>query len=298
MSIVWTTIALIALLLPGVFFFIGLATYERLSREIIRSGVVSEIALASVVAVVLHTVCISLLSASLGFRLSHFVMPLATMPVSSKEFVLELSHRLLPAVFYFLATASIGFVLGAITAVGIVRGWLRFLAKHKWIYDIIDRDRKGGIVTAFVMTTTVEDGKVLMYRGRIHEIFLLPDGKISYVILKNCARFYMTFEAEAPTTGKQLELFSGDALQRRIWDYLLIDGNNIANILFDPSSEKIRASEEGRKALKEAMQQELERRLARELAANQAALRERVRRLGESSAHAASRQTPGSTEHS
>jgi hypothetical protein len=295
MSIVWTTIALIALLLPGVFFFIGLATYERLSREIIRSGVVSEIALASVVAVVLHTVCISLLSAIIGFRLSDFVIPLATVPVSTKEFILELSHRLVPAVLYLLGTASFGFGLGVVTAVGIVRGWLRFLAKHKWIYDVIDRGRKGGIVTAFVMTTTVEDGKVLMYRGRIHEIFLLPDGKISYVILKNCARFYMTFGAEAPTTGKQLELFQGSDLHRRIWDYLLIDGNNIANILFDPSPEKIRASEEGRRALKEALQKELERRLAREPVASQAAVRNRVRSLRETT-DAAARATQENPE--
>ena len=132
---------------------------------------------------------------------------------------------------------------------------IRFLAKHKWIYDIIDRGRKGGIVTAFVMTTTVENGKVLMYRGRVHEIFLIADGKISYVTLKNCARFYMTFGDDAPTMGKQLELFNGDGgSRRRIWDYLLIEGDNIANILFDPSAETIKVSDEGFKALMQALE--------------------------------------------
>jgi hypothetical protein len=105
------------------------------------------------------------------------------------------------------------------------------------------------------MTTTAEEGKILMYRGRLHEVFLLEDGKISYVILKNCARFYMTLGADTPTMGKQLELFNAKDRHRRVWDYLLIDGANIANILFDPSAETIRTTEEGSKALEEALRQ-------------------------------------------
>jgi hypothetical protein len=262
MSVVWTTVAIIALLLPGVFFFVGLATYERLSREIIRSGVVSEVALATMVAVVLHAICLSILSASTGFRLSAFLLPLAEYDtLSHAEMLKRLARCLVPVVSYLVLTAVVGFAFGALVAVGIVNGWLRFLAKHKWIYDVIDRGRKGGIVTAFVMTTTIENGKVLMYRGRLHEVFLIADGKISYVILKNCARFYMNFGEEAPTIGKQLELFDGST-KRRVWDYLLIDGENIANILFDPSAETIRTSGEGLKALQEeiALQREKQRR--------------------------------------
>lgn len=56
MSVAWTTIAIILALVPGVFFFIGVATYERLSREIIRSSVISKVALATTIAIALHTV--------------------------------------------------------------------------------------------------------------------------------------------------------------------------------------------------------------------------------------------------
>jgi len=254
MSVVWTTIVIIALLFPGVFFFIGLATYERLSREIIRSGVVSEIALATAVAVTLHLISLSFLSAFTGFRLSRFVMPMVDYSASpSHETATQITSRLAHVAYYFLGTATLGFAIGMLVAVGIVSGWLRFLAKHKWIYDIVDRGRKGGIVTAFVMTNTVENGNVLMYSGRVHDIFLLPDGKISYVTLKNCARFFMSFSGDAPKTGPHLDLFDGQKSYRRVWDYLLIDGDNIANILFDPSVETIRTSDEGFKALQEAL---------------------------------------------
>lgn len=246
--------AIIAFLFPGVFFFIGLSTYERLSREIIRSGVISEIALATAVAVILHVVCLSLLSAT-GFRLSQFVMPFAQYDAHIRpEQVVLVSQRLMPAALYLLATAALGFGLGAITSRGIVSGWLRFLARHKWIYDVVDRDRQGGIVTVFVMTTTIEDGKALMYRGRLHDVFLRPDGKIAYVTLKNCSRYFMSFAGAVPETGDPVDLFAGQNPLRRIWDYLLIDGDNIANILFDPSSETIQATAPGFKALEQALQ--------------------------------------------
>jgi hypothetical protein len=258
MSVVWTTIVIVALLLPGVFFFVGVATRERLSREIIRSGVVSEIALATMVAVILHTICVVVISA-FGFRLSAFLIAFTDYSSHHHEMIHRISHLFLPTVIYFLATAGLGFGCGCLVAVGIVQGPLRFLAKHKWVYDIVDRDRKGGTVTAFVMTDTVESGKVLMYRGRVHEVFLVADGKISYVVLKNCARFYMTFDDGVPTTGKQLELFNkADAAKRRLWDYLLIEGENIKNILFDPSPETIRTSDEGLKALHDALRQQQE----------------------------------------
>jgi hypothetical protein len=43
MSIAWTSILIIALLLPGVFFFIGYATGDRYTREIVKSSAIGEI---------------------------------------------------------------------------------------------------------------------------------------------------------------------------------------------------------------------------------------------------------------
>jgi hypothetical protein len=62
--------------------------------------------------------------------------------------------------------------------------------------------------------------------------------------------------------SKQLDLFDGGNTNRRVWDYLLVDGDNIANILFDPSAE-IRASDAGRKALEEALKTQRSEQLLR-----------------------------------
>jgi hypothetical protein len=56
MSVAWTTVAIIVVLLPGIFFIAGLAAHERQPREIVRASVVGEIAFALFVAILIHLV--------------------------------------------------------------------------------------------------------------------------------------------------------------------------------------------------------------------------------------------------
>lgn len=168
MALAWAPVAIILLLLPGIFFFIGLASFERVSREIIRTTVVSEIAMAIVIAIAIHYLSISLLSTT-GFRISAFVGPVAEYAkIPAAEFVQRVVDRLQPAILYLAATSALGFVFGWFVALGIVSGRLRTLARHKWIYDIIDVDRKKRIVTAFVLTTIVDEARWL------HPVWLTP----------------------------------------------------------------------------------------------------------------------------
>ena len=222
--------------------------------------------MAIMVSLALHITSISIMAA-FGFRLSQFLGPFAeasAVPIS--QTVHRATSIAVPTATYILFTAFLGFCSGCIVAIGVVKGPLRFLAMHKWIYDIIDSDRKRGIITAYVMTKVIEDSKVLMYRGRLHEIFLGVDGRICYIILKNCARFYMLF-GESPTTTRQLELFGNKQAERRTWDYLQIEGEDISNVLFEPSQETIRTSTEGEQAL------------AAELSKRQAELRARIQHM-------------------
>jgi hypothetical protein len=260
MSLAWAPLALILLLLPGIFFFIGLASYERLSREVIRSSVISEVAMATVIAIAIHFISVCILS-MFGFRLSTYIAPIAEYSsIHSAEFVRGISKRLTSTVIYLGITTGLGFAAGLIVAIGVVSGPLRKLTSHRWIYDIIDADRSGGIVTAFVMTNIVEDSKILMYKGRVHDIFLSTDGKISYLVLKNCFRYCMTFKDGELITGKQLELFGARQYSRpaNVWDRLLIDGSNIANVLFD-STPELKGKAEGAEVVEAAFRDALQR---------------------------------------
>ena len=161
--------------------------------------------------------------------------------------------RLFPVSLYILGTAAAGYLAGCVVAWEIVRGFLRFLAKHKWNYEVIQSMRTG-IVTAFVMTKTAENDRVLMYKGILAEFYLTLEGTPSYVVLQNCSRYYMKFEGDSPTTTGKHDLFGSSQANRKFWDYLLIDGSNIANVLFDPSPAIIETGE-GNEALENALAQ-------------------------------------------
>ena len=115
-----------------------------------------------------------------------------------------------------------------------------------------------------------------MYKGRVHDIFLGPEGNVSYLVLKNCFRYYMTFKDGELITSKQLELFGAAQGTRpaHVWDRLLIEGTNIANVLFD-STPEIKAQAEGKETLDAAFQEALKRREA-VLRAARAAVQQRL----------------------
>jgi hypothetical protein len=74
-----------------------------------------------------------------------------------------------------------------------------------------------------------------MYKGTLKEFYLTGEGRISYLILIDCSRFYMYLDSDQPKTGLQIDLFKTgtEDAQERIWSYLAIDGSQISNVLFD-----------------------------------------------------------------
>ncbi len=254
MSLAWTSIFIIILLLPGVFFFVGISARERFSREIIRSTALAEVGLALLFAILLHLLAWWALYLAFGFNPQTFFRPLQTLDAAPGQIFAYGFELLWPLLWYVVVTAFIGWGVGALTAWMVVNGPLRFLATHKWVYQIQKfSGRRGRVVTAYVMTTTCEDGRILMYKGSLQEFYLSGAGKISYVVLRTCSRYLMRIDQdqEQPTTGAPVPLFSIDSPQRS-WDYLMIHGDNIANVLFDPSPE-IEQTRAGSEALERAV---------------------------------------------
>ncbi|MGJ4893729.1 hypothetical protein ACQR2B_06845 [Bradyrhizobium oligotrophicum] len=252
----WTTIVIIALLFPGVFFFLGLSSTERFSREVVRSSAIGDVGLAVLVSLLLHLVAYAILSPA-GFDLAHFLEP--ALQYDKSPNLAAVITSVVWAASYTIVMAGAGYLVGVCAAT------LPFLARHKWI-TTVNRSMQDGIVTAYVMTTTVQNGRALMYKGVLSEFYLTLDGSLTYVILKSCSRFFMTMDGDRPTTTEQYNLF-GSATDRRdkqSWDYLFIDAKNIANVLFDPSPE-IKTTNAGNEALEKALAEltaVIERRLA------------------------------------
>jgi hypothetical protein len=244
MSVAWTTILIIALLFPGVFFFVGLSSKERFSKEIVRSNVIGDVGWAILVALILHLLAYGTLKL-FGFDLAEF---LGSLPSFDKWLSLAPAINIfVRGSIYTISMAAIGWLIGWSIAS------LPFVGRHKWI-NTVNQSMKDGIVTAYVMTTTVQNNRALMYKGVLSEFYLTVDGSLTYVVLKSCSRFFMKMEGNDPTTTAQLKLFgtAQDNRDKQFWDYLFIDAKNIANVLFDPSPE-IKADDKGREALNKAL---------------------------------------------
>jgi hypothetical protein len=233
MSVAWTTVAIIALLLPGVFFLIGLATSERYSREIVRASAVSEIAVALLVAILVHLLALGLLRL-IGFDAESFFRPLIDLDTLAPEAAVHAAfERVWRVLLYVAATAVLSFILGFVTSRLVKAGPLRWLAVHKWPHDIPE----GGSVTAYILTTTADNDRALMYKGFLHEYYLDPDGTFSYIVLTGCSCYFMHFGEQSPKTGEQLAMNgpSGD-LDQSIARFLIINGDNVANVVFDTAA--------------------------------------------------------------
>ncbi len=253
MSVAWTTILIIALLLPGVFFFIGFATRERYAREIVKSSAIGDVGWAVLISIIIHLLAWSVL-AFFGFNLSGRVNEFADYDRIPHSKLIDYAVGVLwPLGLYIIATAFTGLALGGAISSLVHRGYLPFLVTHKWINEV-KRSMKKGLVTAYVMTTTAENNKVLMYKGILAEFYQDRDGKFVYVVLKSCSRYFMTFEEATPKTGKQLQLFGAPGQSDRVWDFLQINGDNIANVLFDPSPQILETTE-GKTALNKALKE-------------------------------------------
>lgn len=255
MSLAWTTILIIAFLLPGVFIFIGINTNERYSKEIVRSGAVGEVGLAIFFAVIIHIIANSI-AWLFGIHAATYITPILEAADSEQHTAFKAAYNILPAcLIYLIVTALMGLGIGWLVGYGILHGPLRSLATHRWVYEVIKNNSSAsGFVTAYVMTKTVIKDRVVMYKGKLGEFYLTLDGKFAYINLENASKFSMTADEAALPTTEQLPLFEHQATElARTWNYLKIDGDNIANVVFDRSPFVI-ATKEGEERLKRGLE--------------------------------------------
>lgn len=250
MSLAWSTVALLVLLLPGFLFFVGLYLPERISRDIIPGGTLTQLGGIVLVAFFVHALLYAVLMSACG---SLSWLPCISFDAALSTFSPDLKEAASPSALaqnmnvhrwwilaYFLGTSGFGLLIGFITGVLIVTGPFRFLAKHSWIYDLVDLD-DSSFTLAYVLTNIRTDDRILMYRGYLQEYCFTPEGKISYLVLMGCSRYYMKLENKKPITtaakdwlviGQSSDGLMTDGSEKQ-WSFMVIEGEDIANVVFD-----------------------------------------------------------------
>jgi hypothetical protein len=147
-SIAWSTIAFLVLLLPGFLFFVGLYLPENFTRETAPRSALGQLAAIVLVSFLVHGLAYSLSRTFVGpsinefppeINLGHILQLLQVEGLNDTEFaeVIASIERFHWWIFgYVLVTSGTGLLLGYETGSLIVAGPFRKLAEHGWVYDL------------------------------------------------------------------------------------------------------------------------------------------------------------------
>jgi hypothetical protein len=242
MEIAGSTLLVVAALLPGAAFYVGVFSKERLYRDIVRASTVAEVGGALLVALIVHSGVFYVARQAFHFDPRAFLRPfLFPRDLTEDAYLSVVSADCFAFCLYVIVLSIVMYFFGRLVAWAMAQGILRSWATHQWVYDL--RGGRGrGVVTTYVMTTTILNDKVLMYEGQLSELFLQPDGRISYLVLKDCSRYFMAFGPDETVTGPRLNILRNVSLPdgasaSLLWNYFTITGDNIANVLFKKNPE-------------------------------------------------------------
>ncbi|MBB3931216.1 hypothetical protein GGR25_002266 [Kaistia hirudinis] len=236
MAIAWTTIAIVFALLPGVSFFFGAALKERFARDLIRTSVVGDVAGAFFVSLAAHSLSWYISATFFGFNIKSYIYPLVYYRVYPSFYVLQQIERGIEiSVIYAFVISTASFSIGILLA---YCGVFRYFSAFKWVKNLSSEDYS--IITAYIATNVVENNRCLMYKGILEEYFLDGNGSFSYIVLRNCSKYFMIMDGDTPSTGLKTQLFPNhDYNNNNEWNYFLINGANISNVLFDKTNTSI-----------------------------------------------------------
>jgi hypothetical protein len=275
MSIAWSTVVVILLLLPGFFFFVGLYAPERLTREQAPISALGQLAGIVAVSFVVHAVAVLVIDqwlcrlpalADEGLRcvaLVRFVPILrAEASTSSSDSAGQIGDTLDGdagrILLYFVAVASASYAVGRLAGRVIGAGWLPTLVSHPWMAPLTQgtRARVDGLpaahrwMRAHVMTKTSHDGLVVIYEGLLANFYARADGTIVQLVLKYVQSGVLSVADPPSRSMKSLPLTSS---REQAIPFLLIAGDEVSNVYFEPYAPPLDDIAAGEKALDAAL---------------------------------------------
>lgn len=274
MNLAWGGIVLLVMLLPGFLFFIGFYLPERFTRQLAERSALGHLAGTLMVSLIVHAFLYQMNAWACDtscIRLD-YLLEFATLsqpvPAQLERLVPSITGHMMEIISYVVTSGTIGVTLGAVTGSLVVRGPLRRLAQHTWVYGLLIEDQDGisrqmeragdrlswlreaplvgrhfkaaafrEVTLAYVLTRTSFEGRMLLYRGFLKAFGIRSDGTFTYLVLVQPHRMYMHLSEGAATTTAHnaVHQISANHLSTRDGNApsFFIDGSQIANVFFD-----------------------------------------------------------------
>jgi hypothetical protein len=216
MDLAWGSLAALVILAPGFAFHAGLFSVRGISRETRPRSLPTELCFLLLSALVIHLL-LRALYAFLGLFCSFFDVSLRSCVRSALRCICDstafgsladiISQHVGLITIHIGASIALGFAMGVVPGRRILRGPLRALIRHGWVYDVAPPPTgERQYTSAFVMTKIREGDRCLCYQGFVLQIGLTDDGEISYLVLLGPSRFYMILKKEAAESTRSVEI--------------------------------------------------------------------------------------------
>lgn len=232
------------LLLPGLAALLGFYSPSKLSRDVVAQGALVQLGVLIFVSFVIHVpllLLLQVLAQWVSWLDVDFEYVFAILDTGIGGTVKDVDHAvdrsMLRAFCYFLASAGLGWILGRAIGKMVIAGKLPSVALHGWAFQLVGAsDKDTGVTFAYVMTHVRHEERVLVYRGALDEFHIAPDGRISYLILRDSLRFYLKLESSAPltTSAEHWKVIGATDGGPGLTDFrfMMIEGEDIANVVF------------------------------------------------------------------
>ena len=254
MSIAWSTIVVVVLLLPGFAFLAGFYLPKNITQEAAPISPLGQLGALVSIAFFLHVASYFVINEGLCTATGAAVpcvvpdrfvavlradtassAPVGASPTSSAATVLGPMFDLHAGwiAVYFLTTSTLGLGLGALTGFLIERGPLRLLARNGWLYELQDVSRDPlGLLRAWVLSKTVHDGRCLVYQGIVHALHVKASGNVDHLMLKDASTSVLEITTQVPLhhVAHAVAMASNPDEPAQ---FLFIECRKIANIYFE-----------------------------------------------------------------
>jgi hypothetical protein len=209
-SLAWSTVAVIALLLPGFFFPVGFYSPERFSRDLSPRNPLAALAAVVSVSILVHAAMLWVFPHAGGGTVSWAAILDAVQLQSAaaggaggsatQRAAVQFQEHAAAIAGYLALSCTMGFLMGWCLGQATVRGWLPFLMTYPWTRRV-QMGRGGAMTYAHVLTDVDHDGKLLLYRGRIRHFSLGNNGAFENVVLAATEQRFLLLDGDVPRVG-------------------------------------------------------------------------------------------------
>jgi hypothetical protein len=257
-SIAWTTVVLVVLLLPGVLFAVGLYLPEQFTRETAPRSPLGQLAGVVFVSLLVHGGYYVIQGYGCGSRMWPCVDLTTVLGLLSAgkpgEVPLSRIERIVfpyrTSIFiYSVASSLAGGFLGWLVGRQVAGGRLRALAQHGWVFDLPMRT-KNGHTYAYVLSKLTKDERHVVYSGRLEQFGLQVSGQFAYLVLTNVCRSYLRLGDQNSSVDALEHLIGEHSRTSRLnpeeeirVSYFVINGADVSNVVFESREMKVKGNE-------------------------------------------------------